>query len=1026
MDTARLHMASKTASYLPPHSNHSSSRRVPVESTSLPHSSWLSDATEFTPAPSQSYLAVGLSAPGTDSILSAGSASDSSLHNRTVHRARSRDYLLSTSPTSPPPSSSRTQSRHTPSPIPSPSHTLHPARSFTASGPHKTSGMSSDRDASGHLDIKRLMSKPARQTPSGSVSLPSDSERSADASSSRILPSRRPSEGAMSRPPLSRSASASREKLSLHVNTTGLRSSSAPRHGHTSSPERKPEALPGKPQRNVLRRRPSARSNPPTSSPPVHHTRAATDDFIMPSRSLSTKHQLAYLRDDVPFAAYANRTAPSPSTSAVRASTAPRSKASSSSPVSRNPAMPAGLTPAGAVALAYKQQEQRREELAETASFNEAYHPQPPAPTLQPAAPPARKPEPSTSAHKLDAFNGSRDANPSVEAEEGGEPYYTVFGSSTGRVVAVGGPEDDWQYSAYEPRTVVSATGKPASATPTRSLSRKVSTSFKRVAGTMKHERDHRELPTVPREERKQFEGLNGEQGRSSPSQSQSRVARKPIALDMSLEERISPKGSPTTKLSPAAKTTPSPQEEGRSSRASKTTKGSKEREEELSPGGKWWKLMKRISTGGLREKYQQDPAPPPVPALPQHVSSMAPSRTTMDISSRDVHGQDVSENGVLLRRFMQSRASMSGVRPTLSPSSKSPSSSRPSTSTGTVGRPSTAKSRASISTPGHRPGTSSSSPGSSEVASSGSFHHNRAPSARSSFSSYGEEIPPVPKNVGQYILPPSELSRMAKQPPALTIPPHNPSPSRRNRAPSRSHTAPLESTKPKENSSPENLAVPSLPHPPRRTTTTGVPVPSPVSPSFNVEDTINNLMPPQPAAPPPLTEFGVNEPPPRPKRSSRRVPPPTVEIPSRSQSMSATMPRSPATPRATPQVSVDVSLLRKPSVGALSYASTARQQPTSTSAHYSSSSNSNSNSPGSALTSPSSAVSQKRSPLMFREMESPRHRLTEKEKADKWEDLLERSARAGGTLRVGESHLLSDQADIDAESFVQGSDSEA
>ena len=64
----------------------------------------------------------------------------------------------------------------------------------------------------------------------------------------------------------------------------------------------------------------------------------------------------------------------------------------------------------------------------------------------------------------------------------------------------------------------------------------------------------------------------------------------------------------------------------------------------------------------------------------------------------------------------------------------------------------------------------------------------------------------------------------------------------------------------------------------------------------------------------------------------------------------------------------------------------------------------------------PSSAVSQKLSPLTFREIESPRRVLTEKEKADKWEDLLERSARAGGTLRVGEARLMSDDPELNGE----------
>lgn len=990
MDSTRLHMASTTASYLPSHNQNSSFRRMPVQSTSLPHTSWLSEAGEFNPPASfsQTYLGVGVSAPGSNSVISAGSSS------RTIPRARSRDYL-STSPVSPPPpSGSHTQSRHTPSPISSPSHTLHPSRSFTVSSPHKTSGMPSDRDASGHLDMKRLMSKPARQTPSGSLSLPSDSERSADVPS-RVLLAPRPNDGTVSRPPLSKSASSSREKMSLHVNTSGLHPSSAPRqcHSSSSSPERKPDVS-TKPVRNVLRRRPSSRSKPHAPSPGTMHARVATDDLAMSSRSASAKHQ-TYARDDAAFPSRASRPTTSPSTSAARPSASLRSKVSSPTP--RSPPVLASLTPASAVALAYKRQERRREELAETASFNEAY--QPPSSSGKAVGP---------SPHRQETSNES---NGMVDGDEGqgGGPYYTVFGSSSGRMVAVGGPHDvDWHLPVNDTRTTVSVNGRSASVSGSRSLSRKVSGSIKRVTGSIKRERDHREPSAVQRD----TEGLDGPMGRSSPSQAQARGVRKPVTLDTALEGRNSPKGSRSPTASPATKSSASPHEDRSASRLGKV-KG-KDRDDELSPGGRWWKLVKRISTGGLRDKYQQDPAPPPVPALPQYLSSLTPSRTTMEIASRNMHGEEVGENGVLLRRFMQSRASMSGVRPNLSPKPPSSGSSRPSTSNGTIGPSSTgntAKNRMSIS--GHRPGTTtgSSSPHSSEMASSGFSNSHRAASARSSISSYGEEIPPVPKNVGQYIMSPSELSRMAKT--SLDHASPSPSQSKRARMTSRAHTAPPEPLKLSEDSS---RNVPSLPLPPRRATT-GPYIPSPVSPSFNVEDTINNLMPPHSTGPPPLTEFGMKEPPPRPKRSSRRVLPPNVEIPSRSQSMSATSPHSPATPRALPQVRVNIDLVRRPSTGALSYASTARQISAG-------SSNSNSNSPASALTSPSSAVSQKRSPPTFREMESPRHRLTEKEKADRWEDLLERSARAGGTLHIGESHLLSDQRD-DVSSF-HGSDSDA
>ncbi|KAJ8474404.1 hypothetical protein ONZ51_g7225 [Trametes cubensis] len=256
----------------------------------------------------------------------------------------------------------------------------------------------------------------------------------------------------------------------------------------------------------------------------------------------------------------------------------------------------------------------------------------------------------------------------------------------------------------------------------------------------------------------------------------------------------------------------------------------------------------------------------------------------------------------------------------------------------------------------------------------------NPTASTRSSFSSLGEEIPPVPKNVGQYILPPGELSRMTKTTPdGSSSHPSN----KRTRA-SRSHSAPTEEP---PHGSPDDMPVPSLPLPPRRATHEGT-ASSPLSSSFGGDDTYN---------PPPLAEFGMKEPPPRPKRSARRAAAPAhVELPPRSQSMSASLPRSPVTPRGPPAVRVDVNLARRPSTGALSYASTARQVSATTT----------------SSNSPSSAASQKRSPLMFRELESPRQKLSEQEKAAKWEDLLERSARAGGTLHIGESGLMSEYPD--------------
>ncbi|KAI9062633.1 hypothetical protein FKP32DRAFT_1593296 [Trametes sanguinea] len=831
MDAARRHMSSKPTSYRSSHMEQHSARRVPVASTSLPQTSWLSDIGEFNPVPpSQNFL--GVSAPGSDSLLSSGSLSDSGSPTRSPHRARSREYLPSSS-MSAQSSGSGSLSRH--SPVPPPGRTLHTSRSFSATSPLKTSAFP-DRDASGHLDFKRLMSKPAKQSASASsmVSLPSDSEGAVSASSSRFVSSRRPSATAsIPNMPLTRSANPSREKVSLHVNTSGLRSESAPSASRRPSPEQRPGTSDGqaaKPARNVLRRRQSSRSNPGT--PTAQTFQVPKEDTLPPLRSPPSHSQM-------------------------------RSSNPSSLPM-----------------------------------------------------------------HHLDVDV------PADETDEVGEPYYTVFGGSSGRVVAVGTPaDDDWHFTGWDTRATVATGHKPSS----RSLSRKVSGSFKR-------DKEPRDPLARARglDDWRPYDGSRTTGGRDSPSRS--KPAPKPLPLDTAVEGRSSPRFSPSSA---------SPQDDGRSSRASKS-KG-KDNGGDHSPGGIFSKLMKRISsTGGLREKYHQsDEPPPPVPALPENIPRMPASRTTMEISHTHAHGEE---------KFMQSRSSMSGVRPSVgsAKASPSPSSSRPST--GTAGRP----------LGGHRPSTTtrSSSPVSSEMASSG-FNHNHTPSTRSSFSSLGEEIPPVPKNVGQYIMSPG--------------PDGSPStPSKRTR-PSRSQSLHVE--RPAHRGSPDDVPIPA--------THEGAGG-SPLSSSFSGDDT--NLPP----------EFGMQEPPPRPKRSSRRAPPSHMDLPPRSQSMSVAMPQSPVTPRGPPPVRVDVNLTRRPSTGALSYASTTRQASANSSA-------SPSSGPSHAA-SPSSASSQKRSPLMFRELESPRQKLSEREKAA--------NARAGGTLHIGDTGLLSEHAET--ESILHDSSSDA
>ncbi|KAF8649372.1 hypothetical protein AX16_005814 [Volvariella volvacea WC 439] len=226
------------------------------------------------------------------------------------------------------------------------------------------------------------------------------------------------------------------------------------------------------------------------------------------------------------------------------------------------------------------------------------------------------------------------------------------------------------------------------------------------------------------------------------------------------------------------------------------------------SSGSKLWKLVKRISTGGLREKYHQDSSDaPPVPALPNdYLQMIQPRQPHNDISPTSAQDSDDARN-----RFLRSRTSLSAARdsspqperrlnrrPSLgvmknssphassAPATSISSSPNPSLSAklplpppppipttplshhqplSSSSLPSSTKSHTGSSANHNVTPTRSSSPvSSSDVASSRFFH--RAQSARSSTSSYGDEplpfnigsAPPMPTSLGQHILPPSEL----------------------------------------------------------------------------------------------------------------------------------------------------------------------------------------------------------------------------------------------------------------------------
>ncbi|KAG6840711.1 hypothetical protein C0991_004854 [Blastosporella zonata] len=177
--------------------------------------------------------------------------------------------------------------------------------------------------------------------------------------------------------------------------------------------------------------------------------------------------------------------------------------------------------------------------------------------------------------------------------------------------------------------------------------------------------------------------------------------------------------------------------------------------------GSRIWKLMKRISTGALRERYTQEEPPPPVPSLPKEFMSSTIPPVVVD----DEKGVPGTPTGGGFGKSVRKKASMVlGARipssPTKTAIPRSPLAKTAPRPSPTVPRPSTT--------------TRSSSPMSSDVASarffSGPGYKQSSTSAHSSASSLlFDDVPPLPQphlnnktgNFRNHIVPPSELGKM-------------------------------------------------------------------------------------------------------------------------------------------------------------------------------------------------------------------------------------------------------------------------
>ncbi|KAJ7743713.1 hypothetical protein DFH07DRAFT_943160 [Mycena maculata] len=643
-------------------------------------------------------------------------------------------------------------------------------------------------------------------------------------------------------------------------------------------------------QKNVLRRRPSAgrpsttpsTSTPPRSqaaTPPPANIRLAGPPVLSLNLSLVPMPML-FPEDGSPRGSPGE----SPSGSGGR------------------------LTPAGAVVQAYK----RGLDASPGAS---------PLPSPASGIEFKRKPA-SESDGELLAPN-AKEGTPSPPVT----PYYTVFGSTSGRVVAVGGPGDGWDGSG----SYISASAFPSLDSGPRSARPSLSGS---VGRTLTRKVSERWV-------RKREDSEDEVRGRGSM---QDRRGKKIVRSGSRppWEETQSPAGEPDSAVWTKSSSTLSHPEAGSFTNEPRSRRS----EPALGGGSKIWKLMKRISTGGLKEKYDRGsrtlppipPLPPmpdlpPVPQLPKDYSSLE-ARTTM---SSDGHSR---EEPNVLSRFMQSRSSVSGPRP-LPPTSGIP---RPSARSLPMPPPIPASHQPRAGTT-----TSSSSPVSSSDVASSKYFHRATGSARSSTSSYGDDTahPPLPGAplpkliVGQHIVPPKELYKLdvadltasPLEDKKVLVKPVSVFGRQNIRAPDDWTII----------NTPAEEHPPSLPHPPRR-----LPVPASSKNAHRLSQT------------PSIPEFSTAAP------------------------INAFAARKP--------VSLD-----KPSVESSADPLSSRPSHDDT-----------------AMSARQKRLQQRSAslgraePLAFRDMsEKTGPALTEKEKADRWEDLLERSDRAGGTIRLGASEPL-------------------
>jgi hypothetical protein len=571
------------------------------------------------------------------------------------------------------------------------------------------------------------------------------------------------------------------------------------------------------------------------------------------------------------------------------------------------------LTPAGAIAQAYKEQGIRREALAAAAN----------ADILLPAIP--------VSGSLLDSFeHATLEQNTTANVKSA----LCCIGprDSSDSFVLVDGAQEA-PCSGIEHSPCVAGSGDPSASAsasrPAKLLTRKVSAPLQRglasvTSSAARSGRGQTDDDTTPASHlRGNID--NADRSERQRSLSLHKAKHKTDSPGLSLKP---PVHSSDTDDSLGKRLRHSPQDDSASNSTSviAESKGKEKVQEkgDTGTGARLWRLVKRISTGGLRERFQTANAPPPpVPTIPKE-STLLPNamlevQPPSESTSRD-GGTDVgcSAGGVGLID--------SGD---VSPQSDGHTSLQGNGAGSHPRRPSI-----------------SSSPQSSEPTTS--IHFFRSHSSRSSFSSFVGTSPPPP------------------------VPKHSLARSSSLQTRSRTKTNSSSSTQGTSQDEAQRSISPSA-----RTRNRS----SPDIPTFSISDVVNNFMLRRPS----LVRHQARQTRHAPARSLPGNEPPAGEV------SRALLRRAGSEARSTMRKHRRFDPILAP---------------------VSSGQNRDSHGSDSTLRPPGSITGSVVERFTFRELGSARgEALTSQEKEDKWDDLLERSARAGGTLHlgVGSSQLASD-----------------